>query len=157
MKVWTALISQKRIRSSVWLLWKVRSFAAILGRQLAVEPELVGPVHEVALSSPVLETGNSVGTLRRSLLVSRMLGALADGADHEHVVAGEVEHLLGQLVPFLRAELGEAELALPVEVAFPLLGRLDAGQLAAVVGQLAFAALDQPASGFPTRRSCRSC
>ena len=85
----------------------------------------------------VLETGNSVGTLRRSLLVSSTAGRFADGADHEHVVAGEVEHLLGQLEPFLRAELGQPELALPVEVAFPLLGRLGAGQLAAVVGQLA--------------------
>ena len=41
------------------------------------------------------------------------------------------------------------EPALPVEVAPPLLGRLDAGQLAAVVGQLASAALDQPARLFP--------
>ena len=63
----------------------------------------------------VLETGNSVGTLRRSLLVSRMLGALADGADHEHVVAGEVEHLLGQLEPLAGAELGQAQMALPVQ------------------------------------------
>ena len=39
-----------------------------------VEPELVGPVHQLPVQS-VLETGNSVGTLRRSLLVSRMLRA----------------------------------------------------------------------------------
>ena len=54
----------------------------------------------------VLETGNSVGTLRRSLLVSSTAGGFADGADHEHVVAGEVEHLLGRLEPLVGAELG---------------------------------------------------
>ena len=109
---------------------------------------MVGPVHEVAFPVGVgdRELGGHVAQV---VAGEQDVGRLADGADHEHVVAGEVEHLLGQLEPFLRAELGEAELALPVEVAFPLLGRLDAGQLAAVVGQLALAALDQPASGFP--------
>ena len=97
----------------------------------------------------VLETGNSVGRLRRSLLVSRMLGASPTVPITNTVVAGEVEHLLGQLEPLAEAELGQAQLALPVEVALPLLGRLDAGQVAAVVGQLAFAALDQPARLLP--------
>ena len=94
-----------------------------------------------------LETANSVETfpqvvvsstprarLRRSLLVSRMLGASPTVPITNTLSPVEVEHLLGQLEPLAGGELGQAqtgaanpELALPVEGALPLLGRLDAG------------------------------
>ena len=90
------------------------------------------------------------GHVRRSLLVSSTAGALPTApitntlspvksnifwASSNHSSEPNSDRLNWRASP---------QPALPVEVAPPLLGRLDAGQLAAVVGQLASATLDQP-------------